>query len=219
MKGDKDIELRVTSDGSPTLFCSEIDECYHSMHGARTESEHIFLRHGLDLVRGESVRVLEVGMGIGLNMLLTALHPGRARVIYHAVEKYPIDTELVESVMGKLSDTEFELMHRIHTLPWGAEALLMPDMEILKLHGDMLDVSLEGGYNVVYFDAFSPEKQPEMWSEQMFSKCYNLMEPGGVLSTYCSKGIVKEALRNAGFEVKRYQGPPGKRHIVVAYKR
>lgn len=220
MKGDKPIELRVTSDGSPTLFCSEIDECYHSVHGARTESEYIFLKHGFDFVDKSCVRIFEVGFGTGLNMLLTALlRPGR-EIVYHAIEKYPVMTEVSKKYIATLLDEEErKLMSRIYELPWGEDVALTDNMTIRKIESDMTQVQLVGPYDVVYFDAFSPDKQSEMWSEEVFRKCFDALERGGVLVTYCSKGIVKTALRNVGFEVRRYDGPPGKRHIVVAFKK
>jgi tRNA U34 5-methylaminomethyl-2-thiouridine-forming methyltransferase MnmC len=219
MKGDKPIELRVTSDGSPTLFCSEIEECYHSVHGARTESEHIFLRHGFDFVDKPLVRVLEVGLGTGLNMLLTLMNAGRTMVVYHAVEKFPVAADVIRHIMPMLTPDEQTLMQKIHDMAWDTDVQLNPYGSMRKIHADMTQVSLSENYDVVYFDAFSPEKQPEMWSEEIFRKCYEALASGGVLVTYCSKGVVKTALRNVGFDVKRYDGPPGKRHIVVAFKR
>lgn len=219
MKGDKPIELRVTSDGSPTLFCSEIEECYHSVHGARTESEHIFLRHGFDFVDKPLVRVLEVGFGTGLNMLLTLMNAGMTRVVYHAVEKFPVATDVIRHIMPMLTPDEQALMQDIHDMAWDTDVQLNPYGTIRKIHADMTQVCLSESYDVVYFDAFSPEKQPEMWSEEIFRKCHEVLASGGVLVTYCSKGVVKTALRNVGFDVKRYDGPPGKRHIVVAFKR
>lgn len=118
-----------------------------------------------------------------------------------------------------LDEEERKLMSRIYELPWGEDVALTDNMTIRKIESDMTQVQLIGPYDVVYFDAFSPDKQSEMWSEEVFRKCFDALERGGVLVTYCSKGIVKTALRNVGFEVKRYDGPPGKRHIVVAFKK
>lgn len=219
MEGDKPIKMRVTDDGSPTLFCSEIEECYHSMYGARTESEYIFIRHGFDKVDKPRVRVFEVGMGTGLNLLLTMKLRSNKDIVYHAIEKYPVPMNLVNNLKQNLQPEEQDMMSLIHGSLWETDVNLASHIVMRKMKGDMTEVDLSKQcYDVIYFDAFSPEKQPEMWTADIFKTCYDILDEGGILVTYCSKGIVKRALRDVGFDVKRHVGPPGKRHIVVAVK-
>lgn len=213
------VSLHITSDGSPTLYNNVVGEHYHSVYGARAESEHIFIQAGLMHVKADHVRILEVGLGTALNMLLTAGHAVGMPVTYHAVEKYPLPADTCLQYTQHCSPAERDLMARIHNAPWNTEVPLTNSMTIKKIEADITSLALpQATYNVVYFDAFSPERQPEMWSEAVFENIYNSMECGGVLVTYCSKGIVKRALKAVGFAVERLPGPPHKRHILRATK-
>ncbi len=211
-------ELRPTDDRSATLYRADVDECYHSVFGALTESEHIFIRNGLLQCPKEKIRILEVGLGTGLNLALTAKHANGKEIVYHAVELYPISGSVIDSY-AKYFDPEIgALMLKACSAPWDAEVDITSRFTIRKILGDVREASLFAPYDLVYYDAFSPEKQPEMWSAELFAKIVAAMGDGALLTTYCSKGVVKQALRQNNLDVKRLAGPPHKRHILVARK-
>ncbi len=200
-----------------------LDEHYHSIHGARRESEHIFIGAALDYSTGNPVRVLEFGFGTGLNALLTlrrARETGR-RVIYHALEKYPLKATEVEEVCSCFRDVRGERrdLERIHSVSWGKWNGIDPYFSIFKEQVDFRKTAIGGGpYQVIYFDAFGPAVQPDLWSEELFRKIYSATAPGGVLTTYSVKGAVRRNLQSAGFTVKKIEGPPGKREITRAMR-
>lgn len=219
-KGKMQRILTQTADGSATLFVPALDEHYHSVKGAGTESQHIFiemgLRHALAGRREHegALRVFEVGFGTGLNALLTLEETERSGVMvdYTAVELYPLTWDEV----APLGYSNHPLFRRCHEVAWGEPVRLTPTFSLQKLHADLLTLSLPEA-DVVYFDAFSPEKQPELWSESLFCRLRQALRPGAVLTTYCAKGEVRRRLQRAGFRVERLPGPPGgKREILRA---
>lgn len=211
-------ELFITEDGSHTLFVPTIDECYHSTHGAVQESQHIFINSGFKQCDKLEIRVLEIGFGTGLNAFLTLMEAGKIgkKVYYTSLEKYPVEVEQalqLNYVENRFSDfkKEFELLH---TSPWNAKVQITAFFLLQKIQADFTIFYLDEMYDVIYFDAFSPEKQPEMWSEALFEKIYSHCNSEAILTTYCSKGIVRRAMQAAGFLVDRLPGPPGKREIL-----
>lgn len=225
----------VTSeDGSRTLSLTDADESYHSMFGAVTESRHIYTGAGLEylvstLGEDKSIRILEIGFGTGLNCLLTALHAYENPAVslhYTTIEKYPVTPEEIEmldhpSLFEKTRHKAKILSAAIHGAAWEEESAVLKNMTLLKIEDDICDALprlVDGKFNLVYFDAFAPDLQPELWSLENFKTIFESMEKGGVLVTYSSKGVVKTALREAGFEVSRLKGPKGKRHMVRAVK-
>ena len=213
-------EIEITADGSATLFVRELDEHYHSVKGALTESNHIF-RDSAFLYRadGSPLRLLEVGFGTGLNAAVTAMvadaeHP----VHYISLEKYPVLSEtLCQLQYGELVDGE--LLGKIHEASWNLPVEITPWFVLEKRHCDYTADPLPDRVDVVYFDAFAPEKQPEMWEQSLFDKLYQVLNDGGILTTYCAKGVVRRMLQAAGFVVERLPGPPGgKREILRATK-
>ena len=212
------IEIEPTADGSATLFVKELDEHYHSVKGALTESNHIF-RDSAFLYRadGSSLRLLEVGFGTGLNAAVTAMvtdaeHP----VHYISLEKYPVSPEMLRELQyGELVDGE--LLDIIHASPWNLPVKVTPWFTLEKRHCDYTIDPLPEGIDVVYFDAFAPEKQPDMWTDEAFQRLVEAMNPGAVLTTYCSKGEIRRRLESLGLRVERIPGPPGgKREILRA---
>lgn len=214
-------ELRTTSDGSHTIYNSLVDECYHSVHGAVAESEHIFLRSGFCEIRKTEIAVFEVGFGTGLNALLTleeASHRG-TRVHYTAVERYPIGPDLYEQLNYGSTPQERDIFLQLHRAEWEREVLLGGCFSLKKMEADFTQIEFSERFDLVYFDAFSPERQPEMWSEELFARLYNAMNEGGVLVTYCAKGVVRRTMQAVGFRVERIAGPTGgKREILRARK-
>lgn len=215
-----DTSIETTADGSATLYRADIDEHYHSVKGALTESLHVYIKEGLMYFASqghEEARVLEVGFGTGLNAALTAASASpQLTVHYTSLELYPLDPATVAQ-MGYSS--EVPLLNAVNSAPWDSETDLTPDFTLHKRIADFLTSSLPSDIDVVYFDAFAPEKQPEMWSELCFRRIYDSMSPGAVLTTYCAKGAIRRLLTSIGFTVQRIPGPPsGKREILRALK-
>ena len=217
-----DTKLILTQDGSHTLYVPGMDEHYHSRFGALTESKHIFINAGLASLPPGEISVLEVGFGTGLNALLTALHAGREkiRIIYTTLEKYPLDPSLVSRLnYGTLTgEGGTELLIAIHQAPWNTPVAITEWFTMEKRQTDLTAEAPSGVYDLVYFDAFGPDKQPEMWSEDVMHRIASALHPGSVFVTYSAKGNLKRMLRSMGFEVEHLPGPPGKRVFTRAVK-
>lgn len=218
------LAILPTGDGSHTLYDAVLNETYHSRHGARHESEHVYLRHGLQYVLSgrRAVRVLEVGFGTGLNIWLTACeaiaHPS---VFFHVetIEPAPLSWELV-CQLNLFDPPEQGLSaQQLHAAPWNEAIRLLPNFRLWKHCAPVMDVPFPAAFfDVVYFDAFAPDKQPAMWTPAVLARMFAITAPGGVLVTYCAKGQVKRDLRACGFVVEALPGPPGKREMVRAVK-
>ncbi|MEA4850649.1 MAG: tRNA (5-methylaminomethyl-2-thiouridine)(34)-methyltransferase MnmD [Paludibacter sp.] len=215
-------EILITSDGSHTLFVPEIDECYHSTHGAIQESRHIFIETALKQHSKTELNVLEVGFGTGLNALLALVEAERSGKIIHycTLEKYPVTVEKAFLLnYPAMIDVRYkDVFEKMHSSAWNGKVKITPFFEIEKMECDFTNFEHTSTYDIVFFDAFSPEKQPEMWTQQQFEKIYAHCNPGVILTTYCAKGVVRRALQSAGFSVERLAGPPGKREILRAVK-
>ena len=217
------MKLEQTADGSYTLYVPELDEHYHSVKGALTESQHIFIDMGLKHSTAPEPRILEIGLGTGLNCFLTLMtaEESQRKVHYTGIERYPVNEETVRkldypSIIGKGHEEEYLA---IHQAPWGKDTEFSPWFTLHKIEGDFTHYSFEKGYDIIYFDAFAPEKQPEMWEQSLFDGLYQVLNEGGILTTYCAKGVVRRMLQAAGFTVERLAGPPGgKREILRARK-
>lgn len=216
-------EIEKTADGSPTLYRRDMDEHYHSVKGALAESLHIYLDLGwreAALMR-QPVRVFEVGFGTGLNAALTAHAAFESRIptIYHSIELYPLPTETTELLMPLQEKCHREEFRAVNEAEWGVDVVINPFFTIRKINGDILSTELTKGIDVVYFDAFAPEKQPEMWSSHLFERLYLAMSEKGILTTYCAKGSIRRMLQEIGFLTQRLPGPPGgKREILRGIK-
>ena len=213
-------EIEITDDGSATLYVKELDEHYHSVKGALTESEHIF-RDCAFLYRskGERVRVLEVGFGTGLNAVVTAMAANEEHPVHYiSIEKYPVDSDTLSQLKyGEIVDKT--LYDKIIDAEWNREVEITPFFTLEKIEGDYLTDNLPSFIDVIYFDAFAPEKQPEMWTREAFERLYASASSDAVLTTYCSKGVIRRMLADIGFKVERIAGPKnGKREILRATK-
>jgi tRNA U34 5-methylaminomethyl-2-thiouridine-forming methyltransferase MnmC len=215
----KEFDIQLTADGSHTLFVPEMDEHYHSVNGAIQESDHVFIRAGLKQVMKESVRILEVGFGTGLNALLTLLHTDRA-VEYYAIELHPLPVEMIRLLnYGKMLCPGKEALYlSLHTAAWEMPVRITDLFTLHKIQGDSHTCTLPEDIGLVYFDAFAPGKQPGMWNQAIFNKLYQSMAQGGILTTYCAKGSVRRMMQEAGYTVERIPGPPGKREMLRATK-
>ncbi|MFT4678217.1 MAG: tRNA U34 5-methylaminomethyl-2-thiouridine-forming methyltransferase MnmC [Litorivivens sp.] len=208
-----------TNDGSLSLYVDELDETYHSRHGAVTESLHVFIENGLNQFANNSdVNILEVGFGTGTNCMLTISEALNRKVYYRALEPKPltpIEWSRVIELGMPLIDNKF--LKAIVSCTSHTKLSESFDLEIIK--STLQEAALEpNSIDLIYYDAFGPRAQPEMWTVDCFQKLYNCMKTGGILVTYCAKGQVRRDLKSCGFEMERLPGPPGKREMLRATK-
>lgn len=218
-----DFTLHLTGDGSETLYSEKMQESYHSVNGAVQESRHVFLDAGLKHCIKKNLHILEIGFGTGLNALLTWGEAQRSHLVvkYTTLEAYPLPIETIaklgyENLEPQLSK---EAYFQLHEAAWGQSVELeLGCFTLFKLAKDFTSLALTDRYDLVYFDAFAPDKQPEMWEERLFTNLYKAMNEGSFLVTYCAKGEVRRRLQRIGFTVERIPGPPGKREMIRAQK-
>lgn len=211
-----------SDDGSHTLKVHGLNEHYHSHKGAIREGRHVFLENGLaQFGDAELVRLLEVGFGTGLNALLTLLLVSGPRVKYTALETNPLSWDLLSRLNypDLLGNPEVhQRYHALHHSPWDCPVEITDRFELHKVHGPLQDFDPPDVFDLVYFDAFAPHAQPEMWEPAIWKKLYNMMAEGGIMVTYCAKGQVRRDMQSAGFSMERLAGPPGKREMLRARK-
>jgi len=215
-------EIVRTEDGSDTLYVPELDEHYHSVHGAIRESEHIFIGSGFNFLKTDPLRILEIGFGTGLNALLTCIYAERLnrKVNYTSTEKYPLHPDIISSLNypGILKGGSRRLFDLIHGCRWNSFVRITDNFLLKKIECDFVSFKIEGTYDLIYFDAFGPDKQPEMWSDDIFDRIGKVCCTNGVLVTYSVKGSVRRSLARSGFNITLLPGPPGKRQILRAVK-
>ena len=208
-------ELLQTADGSFTLFIPEVQETYHSAHGAVQESMHVFIENGLKACDKEMIRVLEVGLGTGLNAILTLQHATK-KIDYCALEPYPLSKEILNELVTSGSD-QFEM--KFHASNVGEWISIQENFSFVRMEIGLEEFSSEEKFDVIYYDAFGPRVEPGLWTLERMQQCFDLLNEGGVFVTYCAKGEVRRNLQAAGFVVERLAGPPGKREMLRAKKR
>ena len=223
------IEVRITADGSPTLYVPALDEHYHSRHGAAQESQHVFIEAGLapllaaGLGLAGLLRVLEVGLGTALNALLTleTAQEAGALIEYDGYETFPLPAAAVAALALQWADKPAlsSAFKQLHAAPWGSVVEIDETLFLTKIQQPVQEADLATDfYNLIYFDAFAPEKQPELWTEAVFAKLYAAAAPGAVLVSYCAQGQFRRNLRAAGWLTEKLPGPPGKREMTRARK-
>lgn len=218
-------QIITTADGSKTIFLPEWDEHYHSSHGALQEAQHVFIRNGLHLLTSDYITVLEMGFGTGLNTLLTYFSSEKRNqyVHYIGIEAFPpSDEEIAAMDYSRFaSDPTSEDIYRLmHTTAWNTPAPLSEHFVLEKQLCDLQHATVAAEtVDLVYFDAFGPRVQPELWTPEVFQRIYDWLVPGGILVTYCAKGQVKRDLKSVGFLVESLPGPPGKREMTRALKK
>lgn len=217
------LSIRKTGDGSTTLYHEILNETYHSVHGAVTESQHVFIRNGIEYAcgkfRDQVLNILEVGFGTGLNAALTCSFSVSQKipVSYFTIEKFPLPPQIHKQL--EFPGLDLSVLQNLHALPWNEVIKLYPCFDFEKREADVLEQNFpEAHFHVIYFDAFAPGKQPELWTPELFKKLFTSLTPGGVLVTYCAKGQFKRDLKQAGFLVESLPGPPGKREMVRAVR-
>ncbi len=220
-------EIIKTADGSHSIYVKELDEHYHSIHGAIQESKHVFIEMGLKYtaatIPNSEMTILEIGLGTGLNAFLTFIESKKtdSLINYTSIEAYPISAEIAHQLnyLDLLNEQKNEsIFNEIHTCEWNKKNWISNQFTFRKIQNTLQQIVFDDTYNLIYFDAFGPRVQPEMWTEEVFAKLYAATLPNGCLVTYCAKGEVKRTLKKVGFIVETLQGPPGKREMVRAIK-
>lgn len=218
-------EIEQTSDGSHTLFVPELDEHYHSINGAIQESQHIFINAGLKSCKKEDIHIFEVGFGTGLNAFLTANETTNSskKIYYTTIEAYPLPFNLIEKLnyTQQIRSSNKELFFQLHKAEWEQDVLINENFILKKIKVDFTEFNFEKiqYIDIIYFDAFAPDKQPDMWRQDIFDRLFHLMNKDGILVTYCAKGAIRRMIQQAGFTMERLPGPPGKREILRGTKK
>ncbi|MCS6824191.1 MAG: tRNA (5-methylaminomethyl-2-thiouridine)(34)-methyltransferase MnmD [Cytophagaceae bacterium] len=224
---NQDIEIIPTADGSHTLYLKSLDETYHSRHGAIRESQHIYINHGLHFFVSTSkathVNILEIGFGTGLNALLSLFYAeiNNVNIQYTAIEPYPLHFDIVQQLnyQDKSDNPQARKFYQqLHTTTWNRKNVLTHRFTLIKINQTLEDFESENSFDVIYFDAFAPSKQPDIWSEENIKKIYRYMNTRAVLTTYCAQGLFRRNLKEVGFKVHSLQGPPGKKEMTLAIK-
>ncbi len=227
MKKNLKREIITTSDGSTTIHFPELDEHYHSKHGAINEAKHVFIKNGFDYVLASKdfpeLNILEIGFGTGLNAFITYLEAAKIRqkINYVGVEAYPVSVKeiallnYVEQLSAQNNQTIFDKMHESS---WEVRNEVIPFFFLTKRQQFFLNITDSDSFHLIYFDAFGARVQPELWGVTIFKKMYDALIDDGVLVTYAAKGSVRRAMQEVGFTVERLPGPPGKREMLRAKK-
>ncbi|MFD2571517.1 tRNA (5-methylaminomethyl-2-thiouridine)(34)-methyltransferase MnmD [Spirosoma soli] len=218
-----DVRLILTADGSHTAVNQVLDKTYHSIHGAYQESQRVYIELGLlpafEKFPAQPLSVFEMGFGTGLNALLTAREAQATQrmINYTAIDAYPMPLDQARQLnYDELLDTSY--LVKLHESPWGEPVAVNPFFTLTKLETRLQKVNVEEQFHLIYYDAFAPTAQPELWKTEIFQQMANLLLPGGMLTTYCSKSYVQRNMRTAGLTVEKHPGPPHKRDILRAIK-
>ncbi len=221
-------QIIPTADGSVTISIPASGVTYHSKHGAIQESMHVFIEAGLHYILSKSIthnplRILEMGFGTGLNALLVlqeSILTGLP-VHYETIEAFPLENVVYTRLnyCDQLQAPELQSQFlRLHESAWDITHSISDRFSFVKRNTTLEKFSSSGSFDLIFYDAFAPSAQPELWTEAVFRKLFDLLNPGGILTTYCSKGDVRRAMMAAGFTVEKIPGPPGKREMVRAGK-
>ncbi len=218
-------KLIITQDGSHSIFVPALKEHYHSTFGAIQESGIVYIENGLKeiLKSRNGINIFEMGFGTGLNAYLTFLYiiNQSVKISYTAIEAFPLEPVMIQELNYAhqvQNDPGSSSFLKLHNAPWESAAEISESFQLLKQNISLLDFETTDKYDLIYFDAFAPDVQPELWTLEVFDKLYKMMNPDGILVTYCCKGVVKRNMKSAGFEIEKLPGPPGKREILRGRK-
>jgi tRNA U34 5-methylaminomethyl-2-thiouridine-forming methyltransferase MnmC len=219
------LKIITTHDGSHSLLNEQLNETYHSIHGAIQESNHVFIKHGLDFLKekneNDPIQIFEVGFGTGLNALLTLekVLSLKRMVYYTTLEAFPVEQDTWSRLNYPATSESKIWFEKLHRADWDSWVEISPSFHLRKLHATLQHVKLdENHFDLIYFDAFAPNKQPELWELPILQKVTDSLKPGGLLVTYCAKGQLKRDLKSLKLEIETLPGPPGKREMVRARK-
>lgn len=216
-------ELRETADGSMTIYLPEMDEHYHSYHGAIQEAKHVFIENGIQrFPKKDTISVFELGLGTGLNALLTAIwaEKNQQKVAYFGLEAFPVETEMNFEMKYDSLITDYQgkdLFSKIIVAPWEAKTEISDFFHLCKCQSKIQSLLIEQKFDIIYFDAFGPRAQEEMWDFEILKKTTSMLNPDGLFVTYCAKGQLKRDLKTLGLKVETLPGPPGKREMTIAW--
>ena len=216
----------MTSDGSKTIYLKELNEQYHSIHGAYQESKHVYIESGLktflNLYPNKShISIMEVGFGTGLNAYLTAIESIKSsqNISYYGIEAHPVKSSEIKALAyEKFIGSYSSVFHKIHDCVWGKKCKISSTFYMIKKLDFFSNISYNDLFDIIYFDAFGPRVQPELWNTSILKIMYNALKSKGILTTYCSKGSVRRNMEAIGFKVERLPGPKGKREMLRATK-
>ncbi|HAW52794.1 MAG TPA: SAM-dependent methyltransferase [Flavobacteriales bacterium] len=218
--------LVPTKDGSSTILDPETGDHYHSMHGAEQEARHVFIEMGLKncLKKKKEIQLLEVGFGTGLNAILSLEHASaqsNVNVIYTGLEPYPLEKSLYNNLFfNVLKHPDLrDIFLGMHQSEFNLKMRLMPSFQFEKKQVKLMDYPTHGKFDLIYYDAFGPSYQPEMWGPEAVEHVCSLMKPNACLVTYCAQGSFRRTLESVGLNVERLKGPPGKREMIRATRR
>ncbi len=226
------VELIETRDGSSSLFLPELNETYHSTHGALTESQYVFVDKGLNHFieqnpEKKEISILEIGFGTGLNVWLTLIESGKwktencPKIHFTSLEKFPLDQGTVAQLNYKkgYSEKDQKLFDKMHMAEWNTPVSIDENFTLTKLETDIHSFNPKpGSFDVIYFDAFAPSRQPDMWTPEVLNKMYAATSGNGVFTTYCAQGQFKRDLKTAGYTIEELPGPPGKKEMTRGTK-
>ena len=218
-------KIILTEDGSHSIYSEKFGVAYHSKYGAIQETQHVFIDAAFRIkaVIQKDIAILDIGFGTGLNCFMTYLESVKRNlnINYTAVEAYPIAKEQVNELnyIHLLNATDQEkVFFDIHHKKWGKKHQLTEQFSLQKDQLFFKDIEYNNCFDIIYFDAFAPNAQPDLWEEPLLTKMYDALTTDGILVTYCAKGVVKRRLKNVGFEIEALKGPPGKREMTRAIK-
>jgi tRNA U34 5-methylaminomethyl-2-thiouridine-forming methyltransferase MnmC len=216
-------KIVLTNDGSSSFFLPEWNEHFHSHHGAIQEAYHVFIKNGLESVSINEVSILEIGYGTGLNALITLLESDEKKLIikYTGIDALPINKEehLLLNYCKFLKRNECTtLFNNMFDAKWEEYSNITKQFSLRKINKEFTEITFQNEFDIIYFDAFSPRVQPELWTEEMFKTMFEALTENGLLTTYSAKGSVRRAMQSVGFQVKKIPGPPGKREMLVGFK-
>jgi len=215
------LSIKSTPDGSYTIYNSELNENYHSEFGAQTESNYVYIKQGLSIIQKKVIHVFEMGFGTGLNAYLAWTYAQEYNKIVHfiSIEKFPVSVDFlpVPSFIDNRMDS-VTAWNNIQQAAWNSTRNVDNSFILTKLNVDIADFEHYSTYDIIFYDAFAPSVQPELWTPVIFKALHSRLNPEGILVTYSSAGIVKRALISAGFTLQRLPGPPGKKHMLRAIK-
>lgn len=213
--------VRIADDGLATLYSVEFNQHYHSVRGVGDEAETVYLGLGFRKKATEinPIAIFEMGFGTGFNVLMTALEAQKLglEVYYTSIEAFPISQADI-TLLNYDAKFDTTLFRKIHQATWGEFVEICPKFYLKKINSTLQNLVIDSTFDVIYYDAFAPSSQPELWTEEVFRKLYQMTNEGGILTTYCSKTVVRRALEAVGYRVEKHPGPRGKRDVIRAVK-